>query len=396
MAINLRQFRVQAICDRGSALTWLRELVSTVDQKTVEMWRQAVIDNDPHEDDNTQVCDFVVTNIGQLIMFLMIFSGLVLLLACGVRADDFSDVFKKKKPFAITKTEPAASAIDEANNELRTFAVKLKARKGTGNAYGSGVIVSNGVLTCYHCIEGVQSIAVEAFDGETVPAMVAKYDAANDLALLAVKWSKNRKGADLSDSMPLPGAVLRSCARDRNGLIAIEEHSYKGIISNKTCVSNSFIGGMSGGGVFDQHNRLFGIVSETDMTTEPYHGRAVPIYAISAFLGKQVVDAQPQSERIPRVLYFHAPWCKPCQAQLHGQDSFVPYFVAAGFTVNDSDRAHIQLIDVEKTPSALAVYGVKMLPSVVLLDRVDGKVKAYEPFISKGRETIVDVLKGVK
>lgn len=66
MAINLCQFRVQAICDRGSALTWLRELVSTVDQKTVEMWRQAVIDNDPHEDDNTQVCDFVVTNIFQV------------------------------------------------------------------------------------------------------------------------------------------------------------------------------------------------------------------------------------------------------------------------------------------------------------------------------------------
>lgn len=74
--MNLCQFRVQAACDRGSALTWLRELVPTIDAKAVESWRRSVIDNDPDED-GSQICDFIVTNIFQLQHLLKKFASCV-------------------------------------------------------------------------------------------------------------------------------------------------------------------------------------------------------------------------------------------------------------------------------------------------------------------------------
>jgi hypothetical protein len=74
--MKLCQVMVQACCDRQSALTWLRELLPVCSPGAVELWRQAVIDQDP-DDDGTHVCQFIVSNACQLAHLMRKFASCV-------------------------------------------------------------------------------------------------------------------------------------------------------------------------------------------------------------------------------------------------------------------------------------------------------------------------------
>lgn len=75
--MKLCQFRVQAVCDRESALYFIGELFPQIDRTVVEAWRKTIIDTDPCDDDGSQVCDFTVTNIFQLQHLLRKFASCV-------------------------------------------------------------------------------------------------------------------------------------------------------------------------------------------------------------------------------------------------------------------------------------------------------------------------------
>lgn len=295
-------------------------------------------------------------------------------------------------------TPPSVPVVNEAENELFSFAVKIRGFKEStvngkrqidGFKNSSGVIVPQGVLTAYHCVTGCNRVVVESSDGEAVPATVLKFDQTNDLALLSVKWATSRSPAKLSNTIPPHRALMRSCARDRNGLLRCEEHRFMEIRENRILCENSFISGMSGGGLFHSDNTLCGIIVETNMETEPYVGQSVSFDRIAAFLG------QPAG-RVPRLLFFHASWCGPCQAQLTGKDAFPEWLREKGWLVGESDGSHIQLIDTDKNAEITSRYGVEQIPALVLIDRVDGVVKAYPPVASKGRTTIIELLGKIK
>ena len=75
--MKLCQFRVQAVCDRESALYFVGELFPQIERSVVEAWRKGIIDSDPFDEDGTQACDFMVTNIFQLQHLLKKFASCV-------------------------------------------------------------------------------------------------------------------------------------------------------------------------------------------------------------------------------------------------------------------------------------------------------------------------------
>ncbi len=87
--------------------------------------------------------------------------------------------------------------------------------------------------------------------------------------------------------------------------------------------------------------------------------------------------------RNPRVLMFYAEWCGPCHASLR---SFKPWLQASGWEVSDSERAHVQLIDVDDFPELANRHNVTLLPTFILIE--DDKDLARHVGLATGK-TIV-------
>lgn len=102
-------------------------------------------------------------------------------------------------------------------------------------------------------------------------------------------------------------------------------------------------------------------------------------------------------ERAPRIVFFHAKWCLPCQAALRGPDSFPEWLRKAGWRVDESNRAHLQLVDVDANPEVASLHRVKLLPAMVLIVRDENdNVSSSEPVVYSGRASIISLLAGVK
>lgn len=113
----------------------------------------------------------------------------------------------------------------------------------------------------------------------------------------------------------------------------------------------------------------------------------------------QAAVSAPQGlpERTPRIVFFHAKWCQPCQAALHGTNEFPGWLRQAGWRVDESDRAHLQLVDVDAHPDVASRHGVRMLPAMVLIVRDErDNVSSTKPVVYSGRASIVTFLAGVK
>lgn len=76
-----------------------------------------------------------------------------------------------------------------------------------------------------------------------------------------------------------------------------------------------------------------------------------------------VYNTQPFSERQARVLMFTASWCGPCNL---AKTEF-KRLTSNGWKVNETDSAHIQLVDGDANPTLVAKYGVEMYPTFIAI-----------------------------
>lgn len=110
---------------------------------------------------------------------------------------------------------------------------------------------------------------------------------------------------------------------------------------------------------------------------------------------QQGAVAEAANPRYPRMLFFHADWCKPCVQALddNNPNSFRAWLRKSQYQVDDTDRAHVQLVDFDDHIELAMKYGVTRLPSLVLLrsDRVCSEATDYT-----GRQSIVDLFETLK
>jgi DNA-directed RNA polymerase subunit RPC12/RpoP len=82
--------------------------------------------------------------------------------------------------------------------------------------------------------------------------------------------------------------------------------------------------------------------------------------------------------RYPRVIFFHADYCEPCRVAMK---DFTPWLRQSGWQVDDTDRAHVQLMDATDNK-----FGVERIPAMVLLTD-DGKHSKPVPYT--GRQSLL-------
>lgn len=80
--------------------------------------------------------------------------------------------------------------------------VEIKARTGSGESTGSGVVVTSGgeIVTNNHVVAGARTVAVTFSDGSRKTAEVVGTDPGKDLALIKVRGAKGLTAASLGDS----------------------------------------------------------------------------------------------------------------------------------------------------------------------------------------------------
>ncbi|WP_367043443.1 trypsin-like peptidase domain-containing protein [Streptomyces sp. Je 1-332] len=80
--------------------------------------------------------------------------------------------------------------------------VEISAQSGSGEATGSGVIITKDgeIITNNHVISGASSVKVTTNDGKTYNAEVVGTDSKKDLALIKLKGASGLKAASLGDS----------------------------------------------------------------------------------------------------------------------------------------------------------------------------------------------------
>ena len=91
--------------------------------------------------------------------------------------------------------------------------------------------------------------------------------------------------------------------------------------------------------------------------------------------------------RSRRVLVFVAEWCVNCRP-IKMKDK--PWLEASRWQVDATERAHVQLIDIDQRPELAKRYGVTTIPELIL---IDGD-KVVERTGYHGRMTAVELMLG--
>ena len=256
---------------------------------------------------------------------------------------------------------------------------------GSNACYGSGTVIEQGVLTCAHLFtEGDETTRITAECGDEIAAAkINLIDHAADLAILSVEWKTPKPTASLATKVPSKGDPLKTCGRDVTGRLDCTDHTTVNISAYEHAVDILYTPppflGRSGGGVFNASNELVGVIHGYEVGTKIGHA--------PSFIEVEKLLKQPKA-RIPRILFFHAEWCTPCQAAIR---DFPEWLKASGYQVDPTERAHVQLVDFDKHPDLARTYSISQLPTMVLIDSVDGKITASDPVAYTGRQSILDL-----
>ena len=102
----------------------------------------------------------------------------------------------------VNAGKSSGSGVSGVAKAVSPAIVEIKARTGSGESTGSGVVVSgNGeIVTNNHVVSGARTVTVTFSDGSRKTAQVTGTDPGKDLALVTVRGAKGLTAASLGDS----------------------------------------------------------------------------------------------------------------------------------------------------------------------------------------------------
>jgi len=195
--------------------------------------------------------------------------------------------------------------------KVRPSVVQINVTSQQGAKLGSGVIIDTRgyIVTNNHVIAGGQSIAVELFNGTTLPAQIVGTAPSDDLAVLKVKPSQVKlTAATIGDSSKLKvgqdvlaiGNPLGITQTVTNGIVSalgrnVSEGPNGALIPNAIQTDAPINPGNSGGALVDLQGNLVGIPTLTAIDPEfktPANGVgfAIPSNRVS-FIVPQLINS---------------------------------------------------------------------------------------------------------
>lgn len=226
--------------------------------------------------DHLQICDIEDNPILSAQCGVTVTPSIALIYGSGGRR---AVPYRGRRTFLEVLEPTFAKAV--ASNDLTRFGCEIRVDfSDTGREMfspASGINTEYGVLTCWHCVKN-HPFEVEC-EGEVVRGQVIASDAAADLALIAVSWSKPHPTVKIGATV---GNSLQCVARSRDGTITAEARTVIGTDSTgqQIMVEPPFIASQSGGGLIDSEGNLAGIVSGNTIAQKPYKGLAIPVSAV--------------------------------------------------------------------------------------------------------------------
>jgi len=189
----------------------------------------------------------------------------VVLLVQQLIAQDLADLFEENKRSIVTIY--VQESVSSGAGDPRTFTANM--------GLGSGVLVrDNVILTAAHVVGNAETIMVQFYDGEAIPAKTVRITRVADLALIQMEKSpadphvavignsdKTRIGEDIfvvGAPMGLPYSLSRGVISGRH---LEEELSSDGIMMEFFQTDASINTGNSGGPMFNYKGEVIGIVS---------------------------------------------------------------------------------------------------------------------------------------
>lgn len=121
-----------------------------------------------------------------------------------------------------------------------------------------------------------------------------------------------------------------------------------------------------------------------------FHAVLFALKAMAMACGLMCVAVAVAQDRYPRVLFFHCEACGPCKAALSGPNQFPEWLKRAGWQVDETTRAHVQLVSTDERDDLKTKYSITLVPAMVLLkdERTVGK-----PVVYSGRESLVSMFR---
>jgi len=248
---------------------------------------------------------FVVTLVVAMVFSAVLGAGVF---AVGASYFDLGGKTINDNNFSLSLATKSELSIQQivAKNENSVVAITTEsvstdswARQYVTNGAGSGVIYSEDgfVLTNNHVIDGATSIKVTMHSGDTYKASLIATDAQTDIAVLKIKAdnldpvelgsSESLSVGDLAVAIGNPLGTLAGTATD--GIVSGLEREIT--LSGKSMtllqISASVNPGNSGGGVFDAHGDLIGlVVAKSSGSDVEGLGFAIPVDTV-----KKVADS---------------------------------------------------------------------------------------------------------
>lgn len=262
---------------------------------------------------------------------------------------------------AISPESSSGNALqpkDGAGLGLFRYAVRVKVEESPGpdgqiiTNYGSGVLVSGGVLTAAHVVKTqsktIPSIQCEA-NGQVAYGRTQRINPESDLAYVVVSWQSPQVSATVARRAATDGDPVDSIGRGNNGSIDQVHHTVTASRQwdrhTEVEVSPTFNQGRSGGGLFNSAGELCGIVSMAVVHPER-KGLATGLDAVQRLLseGSSNVVSTGDGEAGDNGIYggYYLAWivtrgnCVPCR-NFHGLNG------------NGSNRLRLRYLQIDGT-----------------------------------------------
>ena len=174
--------------------------------------------------------------------------------------------------------EHSASTVEEVVRRVYDTVVVINARLTNGTSSGSGVIIGESedktyIITCFHVIEGANTLSVTLSDTSVYQAEVVGGDAVSDIAVICIEKTGLTIATFIDDSQKvtlastaiaignplgtLSGTVTVGIISNTNRIIQTDDGYNRDLIQTDAAINS----GNSGGGLFNIDGQLIGIVN---------------------------------------------------------------------------------------------------------------------------------------